>query len=134
MPPELHQVDAGARAEQAVVVVHEAHDAVVEALVVRHVGVGCVDAHELPDQLGDGHPRPHQIVEDVAGRALIPLEDLVLEPRIRIADFREPIGGEGHGDAPLRVAETLALPGATVKSAPGRVLAAPASSARLRPT
>src|SRR6266481_6204059 len=58
----------------------------------------------------------HQIVEDVAGAALVPLQDLVFEPRVRTADFREPIGGEGHVDAPLRVAETLALLSAPVKS------------------
>ena len=131
---QRHQVDARARAEQAVVVVHEPHDAVVEALVVGHVGVGRVDAHELPDQLGDGHPPAHQIVEDVAGRALVPLEDLVFEPRVGIADFREPIGGEGHGDAPLRVAENVALPGGGCQIGSRKGLAAPGSSARLRPT
>ena len=43
---------AGARAQQAVVVVDEVHEAVVEALVVGHVGVGRVDAHRLAQHLG----------------------------------------------------------------------------------
>ncbi len=116
---QRHQVEARARAQQAVVVVDEPRHAVVEALVVRHVRVGRVDAHDLAGQLGERDLRPHQVVEDVAGRLLVPLEDLVLEPRIGSADLgtHGPVDGGGHGDAPLRVAENVSRPGGACQMA-----------------
>ena len=49
------------------VVVDEADDAVVEALVVRHVGVGRVDADGLAEELGERAVPRDEVVEDVAG-------------------------------------------------------------------
>ncbi len=51
-PEQGHQLRARPRAQEAVVVVHELHHAVVEALVIGHVGVGRVDPDDLTHELG----------------------------------------------------------------------------------
>ena len=98
-PEELHQVRARPRAEEAVVIVHETNHAVVEALMVRHVRVGSVDANDLTHQLGQGPAGPDQVVEDLARPPLVALEDLLLQSSIGIGHFR--LGGRAGGDGHL---------------------------------
>jgi hypothetical protein len=73
------QVHARARAEQTVIVVHEAHEAVVDALVVRDVGVRGVDADDLAEDLRPCASGTHEVVEDRAGPHLITREDSLFE-------------------------------------------------------
>ena len=76
---ELRQAQARARAQQAVVVVDEAREAVVDALVVRHVRVRRVDADRLADDFGARPARPHEVVIDGAGADLVSRQDPLFE-------------------------------------------------------
>ena len=69
-------------AQQAMIVVDELHDAVVETLVIRHVCVGRVNAHRLARHLGEGTPLPHEPIQHVAGALLIARENALFEPGI----------------------------------------------------
>ena len=90
------QPHARARAEEAVVVVDESDEAVVDSLVVGHVGVGGVDADRLADDLGERALRPHKVVEHLGGPDLVPGEDALLELGVQ----RGILGGLGHGSGP----------------------------------
>ena len=68
--------------EQAVVVVHELDDAVVEALVIRHVRVGRVDADRLAQDLGDRAALLEEPVEHLARADLVALDDALLQAGI----------------------------------------------------
>ena len=119
----LHQVHARPGAEQAVVIVHEADDAVVEALMVRHVGVGRVNADDLAQELGERPSRANEIVEDLAGRPLVALQDLFFEPRVGARDLGldGAIDGDGHLGPPLWGASGLCtLLGGETVSRPSR--------------
>src|SRR6185369_15665695 len=74
-PHHRGQRQADALAQQAVVVVHELDHAVVETLVVGHVGVGRVDAHSLAGDLGEGPSLLEEAVQRLAGAELIAGED-----------------------------------------------------------
>src|SRR4030095_9911674 len=86
----------GARAEQAVIVVDEPHEPVVDTLVIRNVCVGGVNADRLADDLGEGPLRAHEIVEDLAGPDLIAGEDALLELGVQRGILRD----HGHGSDP----------------------------------
>ena len=73
---------AHALAEQAVVIVHELDHAVVEALVIRHVGVGRVDPDRLAQDLGDRATLLEELVEHPARADLVTLDDAVLQAGI----------------------------------------------------
>ena len=90
------QAQAGARAQQAVVVVHEARHAAVEALVVGHVRVGGVRAHRLAQDFDRPAPRRQQVEERRARGQLVAPDDVLLQPRVeavRLAVAR----GRGRG-------------------------------------
>ena len=67
----LRQIDRGACAQQAVIVVDEVRVAVIDALVVWHMRVRRMDAHALCDDLVQRTAGTHQIVIDLAGADLI---------------------------------------------------------------
>ena len=69
-------------AEEAVVVVHELDHAVVEALVIRHVGVGGVDPDGLAQDLGDRAALLEEPVEHLARADLVALDDALLQAGI----------------------------------------------------
>ena len=69
-------------AQQAVVVVDELHHAVVEALVKGDVGVGRVDAHRLPRDLGDWPSLLHEAVQRLTRALLIPRQDSLFQTRV----------------------------------------------------
>ena len=73
------QVEARARAQQAVVVVDEAQHPAVDALVVRDVRVGRVRAHGLADDLGGLAARLQQIQQRLPHRQLVAPEDVLSE-------------------------------------------------------
>ena len=79
------QPHARARAEQAVVVVDEAYEPVVDPLVIRHVRVRRMDAHRLVDDLGPRPPGAHEVVEHRAGPDLVARENALFELRIEPA-------------------------------------------------
>ena len=75
----LRQLQRGARAQQAVVVVDEVDEAVVDPLVIGHVRIGPVDAHGLAQHLGERSALPHQIVVGLAGADLVARQNAILE-------------------------------------------------------
>jgi len=75
----LPELERRPHAQQAVVVVDEAHVAVVVALVERHEGVRRVDADGLADELRHGSPGLDEVVEDPARADLVAREDALLE-------------------------------------------------------
>ena len=81
----LRQVDRGAGAQQAVVVVDEVRVAVVDPLVIRHVGVRRVDAHALGDDLGQRPAGADQIVVDLAGALLVAHQDALFQLGVEAA-------------------------------------------------
>ena len=97
-PHHRHQRQADALAQEAVVVVDELDDAVVEPLVVRHVGERRVDADGLAEDL-DGRPMLlEEPIEDVARPLLIARHDALFETGVfgagdRLARHR---GCRGH--------------------------------------
>ena len=74
--------------QQAVVIVDEVGVAVVDPLVIRHVGVGGVDADALGDDLGQRPAGADQIVVDVAGALLVAHQAAVLQLVVEAADLR----------------------------------------------
>ena len=60
----------GACAQQAMIVVDEVGIAVVDPLVIRHVGVGGMDAHALGHDLLERPACANQVVVDLAGADL----------------------------------------------------------------
>ena len=75
----LRQVQRGAGAQQAMVVVDEVDEAVVDPLVVGNVGVGPMDAHGLAQHLRQRPAVAYQIVVAFAGADLIARENAILE-------------------------------------------------------
>ncbi len=98
------------------VVVHELDNAVVETLVIGHVGVGRVDSNDLADELGQGPARADQVVEDVAGAQLVALQDLLFEPRVGIGHLGlgSPAGSDRHAKSPLGTLPIVRFGGETV--------------------
>ena len=76
---ELHEVEGRPRAEEAVVVVDEVDEPVVDALVVRHMRVGAVDAGRLEQHLLEWTAFAAKVVVDLARAYLIAVEDPLLE-------------------------------------------------------
>ena len=98
------------------VVVHELHHAVVEALVIGHVGVGRVDPDDLAHELGQGPAGADQVVKDVAGAGLVAFQDLLFEPGIGVGHLwlGGPAGGNGHAKSPLGTRRLVRFGGETV--------------------
>ena len=82
----IRQRQAGAAAQQAVVVVDEPHEAAVDALVIRHVRVGGVDAGGFADDLRQRALGANQIVVNLAGARLIAVENGLLQPVVQVGD------------------------------------------------
>ena len=70
-PAASSQIDGGAGAQQAMVVVDEVGVAVVDPLVIRHMGIRRVDTNALGDDLGQRPAGADQIVVDIAGAFLV---------------------------------------------------------------
>ena len=117
-PHQVHERQRHALAEQAVIVVHELHDAVVEALVIGHMRVRRVDPHRLRHDLRDGALVLDEAVQRRARADLVPSEDPLLEPGV--------VGGDRHGR------EYTSCPAQRVSrgSRPSRI----ASPTKFRPT
>ena len=79
------EMQGGARAQQAMVVVDEVDEPVVDPLVIGHVGVGGMDADRLAHHLRQRPAAPHQIVIDVAGARLVAGEYPILELVVQMA-------------------------------------------------
>ena len=61
------------------VVVDKVDEAVVDALVIRDVRVGSVDAHGLAQHLGERPAVEHQVIVAFAGADLVAREDAILK-------------------------------------------------------
>ena len=79
----VSQRQAGAAAQQAVVVVDEPHEAVVDALVVGDVGVRSVDAGGFANDFGQRTLGANQVVIYLAGAHLVAFENRFLQPVIQ---------------------------------------------------
>ena len=88
---QLRQMQRRARRQQAVVVVDEVRIAVVDPLVIRHVGVGRVDAHALGDDLVQRPAGTHQIVKHLAGADLVARHDALFQRGIELAASPPPV-------------------------------------------
>ena len=64
------------------VVVDEVRIAVVDPLVIRHMGIGRMDANALGDDLVQRPAGAHQIIEHLAGADLVARQNAVLQPGI----------------------------------------------------
>ncbi len=98
------QVQRGARRQQAVVVVDEVRVAVVQPLVVRHVRVGCMDAHALGDDLVERPTGAKQAVEHLARPCLVARQDALLKAGIeaRRVTLRDGARVHVHAGVPIR--------------------------------
>ena len=81
------QVDRGARRQQAMVVVDEIRKAVVDALMVWHMGIGRMDAHRLGHDLGQRPAAAQQFVVDPAAAFLIAGEHAFFELAVEARRF-----------------------------------------------
>ena len=61
------------------VVVDEIHEALVDTLVIGHVGQWCMNPHRFADDLGQRAASPHKSVVGFAGTDLVTGEDAILE-------------------------------------------------------
>ena len=81
--------------EEAMVVVDEPHDAVVDALVIRDVRIRRLDADRFAQHLGEWPAGADKIVEHAAGANLIAVEDTFLELFIEAGRLRCVVHGRG---------------------------------------
>ena len=72
----------GARAEEAVVVVDEIDEPVVDPLVIRDMRIGRMDPRHFGEHLLERSPLAEQIEIDLAGADLVARKDSILEPCI----------------------------------------------------
>ena len=75
----LGQVDSGPRAQQAVIVIDKIRVTVIDALMVWHMRVRCMDAHTLGDDLIQRTAGAHEIVIDLARANLVARHDPVFQ-------------------------------------------------------
>jgi hypothetical protein len=93
----------GAGTQQAMVVVDEVDETIVDTLVVGDVGVGSVDPHGLAQHLGERPAAAHQIIVGFTGADLVAGKDAILELVVKSTRWRA-LGidgcGKRHGNDP----------------------------------
>ena len=86
------EVEGGPCAQQAVIVVDEVDEPVVDPLVVRHVGVGAVDAGRFEQHLLERPALAVEVVVDLARADLVAVEDALLQGGVAVGNGCGPGG------------------------------------------
>ena len=127
----LHQVEGRPCAEEAVVVVDEVDETVVDPLVVRHVGVRAVDAGRLEQHFFKRTALAVEVVVDLARADLVAVEDALLQGGVAAGNGCGSSGGRrfAHALAPAQGS----IPGCSVQSATDWPRFAPSGEVSGRP-
>ena len=73
------QPQTGTRTKEAVVIVDEAYKAIVDTLVIGHMGVWGMDAHGFAEDLSQRSLRTHKIVVDFRCPELVTIKNAFFE-------------------------------------------------------
>ena len=99
------------------IVVDEVDEPVVDPLVVRHVGVGAVDADRLEQQLLERTALAEEVVVDLARPDLVAVEDPLLQRGVPLGYGCGPGGGRRHRFAHAPPPARVSIPGNSIQSA-----------------